>query len=34
MCHFGQLNEKVKQLEAAVKKSKRVVGLCKEQDGN
>lgn len=34
MCHFGQLNEKAKELEAAVRKSKCVVGLYKELDGN
>jgi len=34
MCHFGQLNEKAKQLEAAAKNSKCVVGLYEEQDGN
>lgn len=33
MCHFGQLNEKAKQLEAVVRKSKYAVGLYKGQDG-
>lgn len=34
MCHFGQLNEKAKELEAVVKKGKCVVELYKERDGN
>lgn len=33
MCHFGQLNEKAKQLEAVVRKSKYAVGLYNGQDG-
>lgn len=34
MCHSGQLSEKAEELGAAVKKSKYVVGLHKEQDRN
>lgn len=34
MCHSGQLREKAEELGAAVKKSKYVVGLHKEQDRN